>query len=163
MNSNSIAKLRFTYREFGKIKFLDWFIKGKKYHKDNIGGYQTPVGLGKVEGCLGGVEFITKRNQTVMVAFEFGQLTIANTVRVYKFLDHLGLPLRNGMKKLEVENILGRPNNVSGWPKEVLAKGGSWVLGEIQKYIVDCNIDPKMGLHSLSIYRKDLADKEDAI
>jgi hypothetical protein len=152
-----------TYREFGGLRFLDWFLKTKKYCLDTVGGYQTVVGLGKVEGYLGSVEFIAKREQTVMVAIEFGHLSAADIKRVHKLLDHLGLPLRRGTKKVEIESVLGQPNNVKGWPKSVLARGGSWVLGEKQQYIVDCNVDPKQGLYSLSIYRKDLADKEDRL
>jgi hypothetical protein len=144
-----------SHSDFGKLRYSDWFSKGKDYYKGTVGGFETCVGLTSEEGGVNTALFMSKRGQTVMVEITFTNMSKACLSEADAFLDSLGLPIRGGMSEKAVATILGKPTGTQ-------FAAPAWIVGKRGLYYIVCWCDQKSGLYNIKIYRKDLADKEEA-
>jgi hypothetical protein len=144
-----------SYDEFGKLRFLDFFPKTTKtasYYFDDSGGMECPVGLTDYEGYGPSAGFMSKRGNTCMIDLPF--YNGCPEPGAYALLDSLCLEIRKGMSDAQVKHLLGNPEREihPGWPR--------FVLGKKWPYYIGCYIDKRSGLAQITIYRKDLANKE---
>ncbi len=151
---NEIRLNRLSYEEFGKLRFLSFFPRTADYYIDDSGGFECPIGLANLKG-YGPTCFISlpkPSHQTVGIDLDFenGCPEVAGNL----LLERLGLDLRKGMSYKQVREALGRPEreDFKGFPR--------FVVGTMWPYFVACTITKESGLCRVSIYRKDLADKE---
>ena len=146
---------RMNYDEFGKLRFLDFFPKTMKtdtYYFDDSGGMECPVGLTDYEGYGPSAGFMSKHGKTCMIGLVFYNGCPKH--EAHALLDSLCLDIREGMSDRQLKRLLGPPEREAhaGWPR--------FVIGRKWPYYIDCFIEKKSGLAEVSIYRKDLADKE---
>ena len=145
-----------SYKEFGKMKFLDFFPKTDAYQEDHEGGLETGLGVACTEGYVdtmfaspAGSKWQTSE---IQVSFQNGDCpeTVGNA-----FLGKLGLGLCKGMTQGEVKSLLGTP--VRTFPSSL---GLDFVIGDAWLYYVGCTITERDGLITVWICRKDLADAQ---
>lgn len=147
-----------SYKEFAKLKFLDFFPKTTAYREDHEGGMETGIGMVCTEG-YSDTMFTSRcdgRWRTAEMILELG--SDCPEAEGHALLDRLGLGLRKGMSAAEVEAILGRPvRNFRDRNRSM-----RFMLGDKHLYYVSCLIVEDR-LSRVYIGRKDLVDKEDAL
>ncbi len=145
-----------SYKEFGKMKFLDFFPKTDAYQEDHEGGLETAIGVACTEGYVDTM-FTSPadskwQTSEMQVSFQNGDCpeAVGNA-----FLERLGLGIRKGMTQEEVKSLLGTP--VRTFPTSL---GLDFVIGDTWPYYVGCTITERDGLITAWICRKDLADAQ---
>jgi hypothetical protein len=141
-----------SYKEFGKLRFLDFFPKTDGYIEDHEGGMETGIGLACTEGYRDTIftSPVDEEWQTAEMILELG--SDCPETQGHALLDGLGLHLRKGMSAEQVKESLGVPEEDS--PRWLV-----FVLGDSHPYYVGCLIT-ETGLHRVWIGRKDLADAQ---
>jgi len=139
-----------SYKEFGKLRFLDFFPKTDGYMEDHEGGIETGIGLACTEGYRDTM-FTSPADEPwhtaeITLSFE-GDCPEAEG---HALVDSLGLPLRKGMSDASVRQALGVATGIDLWPI---------VVGEKWPYYLGCILS-KAGLVRVWICRKDLADAQ---
>jgi hypothetical protein len=151
--------IEMTYADFGRLRFLDWFSKGKDYYLDSskFAGFETVVGMTSEQGNVNSVVFCSKRGQLVLVDVDFTYTSDKALNEIHAFFDQFGIPLRKGLSRQAVTGRLGKSTrSVVCWP----CGWTGWVVGRRALFCIVCGITGKNGLISVKIYRKDLADQQ---
>lgn len=140
-----------SYKEFGSLRFLNFFPKTEYYSEDRIGGLECGIGLACTEG-YGPTYFASplgSNMQTAEICLDFYNRCPESEAQT--LLKQLGLELRKGMNYEKIKELLGTP--VEDIPTYL-----GYVVGQRWKYYLGCYIDAQEGLIQVLITRKDLAD-----
>jgi len=153
-----------SYKEFGKLRFLDFFKKTDDYYHDSTGAMELAgvAGLSCSESNGGGAYFASPldSNQTVSISLDFEREL--SEAEGNALLQRLGLHIHKGMSYQEVRGKLGDPTRdrfgppTNGNPTEL-----RYVFGSVSRFYVDCFITESEGLSRVWVCRKDLADQCD--
>ena len=139
-----------SYAEFGMLRFLDHFPKTREYYLDDSEGLECGIGLGCMDGYgLTGFVSQPKSGKTCEISLDFWNR--CPPAEGNAFLQHLGLEVRKGMTKKQVEKALGRA-------KEKHRCGLDYVMGSRWPYYVRF-IFANGRMVRVWICRKDLADR----
>ena len=143
----------FSYEEFGKLRFLDYFPRTESYYNDDVGGTTCSIGYGAVDGYgfTGFVSPASEVGQTSEISIDFKK--DCPKPEGEAFLQFLGLNLQKGMSREKIKSLLEKFQA----SETSLAE---FVIGSSWPYYLSCRIDVQHGLDKVWICRKDLADKE---
>lgn len=126
-----------TYKDFGKLRFLDFFPKTEEYVEDHEGGLESGIGLACYEGYRIFTSFaspVDSRWETSEITFDFENgcpETHANAL-----MQHLGLPTRKGWTRnlfplgLPPARISAKGSQPSGLPFSSVPAGASGLSAE---------------------------------
>jgi hypothetical protein len=140
------------YKDFGKLRFLDFFPKTQEYDEDHEGGLESGIGLACFEGyriftCFTSPADEPWRTSEIMLDFENG----CPEPHAHALLDSLGLPVRRGWSSDQIKQVLGPA--VEDDPTYL-----RYIIGTKWPYCLDLFIKPQEGMFKAWICRKDLAD-----
>lgn len=145
---------KMTYKEFGKLRFLDFFPRTKKFRADHSGGLETGIGL----ACQEGYGFMTGFTSPADSNWQTAEMQLyfegndCPELEGHALLEPLGLNLRCGMASKQIKQAIGTPEEQSKrWLR--------FIVGTKYPFYVGCLIGDK-GLCRVWICRKDLADKQ---
>jgi hypothetical protein len=143
------------YEAFGRLRFLDYFPKTEIYYCNDVGGIMTQIGYSCVEGYADNA-FAWRGEppiQTGVVNVCFGDECPYEFCQ--KLLDTIGLPLKEGMSRQEVCDLLGAEDSAS----EGSDRFARFIVGEPDAFYVFCGFDVPGGLNYVGVSRKDLTDE----
>jgi hypothetical protein len=140
-----------NYREFGNLRFLDFFPKTAAYWEDHEGGVETGIGVVCVEGYQDTIFTSPSdgRWQTAEMILELGG--DCPEAEGHALLDRLGLGLRKSMTAAQIEAVLGRPVKDTTDCNRLMR----FMLGDKHPYYISCLIVEDR-LWRVYIGRKDL-------
>jgi hypothetical protein len=160
MKSHGNELIEIPYKEFGELRFLDFFSRTDQYSIDEDGCVEIP-GLGLA--CSEGSIFTyfarcTNSEETAVIDLDFDH--DCQELQGNALLKYLGLPIQKGMDYPEIKRSLGIPINDFGHPSD---RGGAtevqYVIGLRWRYYLNCFIRERQGLSRVHISRKDLVDR----
>jgi len=143
-----------AYKDFGKLRFLDFFPKTEQYVEDHEGGLESGIGLASYEGyriftCFASPVDSRWETSEITLDFENGcPETHANAL-----MQHLGLPTRKGWTRSQIKVALGHAQEDD--PTYL-----RYILGTKWQYYVDFYIKENEGMFKAWNCRKDLADRQ---
>ncbi len=148
----TLSELR--YKDFGKLRFLDFFPRTEQYVEDHEGGLESGIGLACYEGyriftCFSSPADSAWQTSEIMLDFDNG----CPESHAHSLLEHLGLPVRKGWAAVQIKEALGPA--VEDIPTYL-----RYIIGTRWPYYVDFYIKPQEGMFKVWICRKDLADRQ---
>src|SRR2546421_10515 len=119
-----------SYKEFGMLRFLDFFPRTEAYMRDDEGGLETGIGLACFEGypLTGFASPVEAKNQTAEINLDFDNGIPER--EGHAFLQGLGLKLCRGMSASEIKNVLEAPEqDEPRWLRFIIGKSWPYYLG----------------------------------
>ena len=144
------------YREFGALRFLDFFPTAPVYEDDEVGGTITNIG----PACIAGYGFTAfarriGHSQTAAIKLDFSQDCPEREGNV--LLARLGLNLVKGASVAEVFDRLGAPASDHTSPTGI--RFCEFTIGEHWRYDIGCGFDKAGKLYKVGMARSDLVVK----
>lgn len=152
MEMKNLNLLELSYRQFGKLRFLDHFPKTDDYGQDDIGGTVCAIGSACVDGyAWTAFARLVDTDETGEIKLDFER--DCPELEGNEFLCKLGLSVRKGMSYDEF--IAGYGSFLT---EDLTPDFVKTVLGISDKYYLGCKIGGA-GIAAVWVARKDLVDR----
>lgn len=148
-----------SYSDFAKLRLKDFLDDDAELWVEES-GMDIVVGLGGYEE-YGETRFEWKQGeiyQTAGITLDFEPDSILPSEAVKQILRRVGLPLDKGITASALIQELGTPvKDERGRPGLRLIY---FVCGEVDEYLIGCDVDDRDGLTGIYVARKDYCDEE---